>query len=93
MKNSHTITDMNSENLWNNQWKFSEHRIKRVKVTGPIEDLQRCLSWAEKKGYRVVRSGSYTESEMHSEVDSTRFLIIAECVELSPRRLRLKLEP
>jgi hypothetical protein len=30
---------------------------------------------------------------MHPEVDSTRFLIIVELIELSPRRLKLKLEP
>jgi hypothetical protein len=75
---------MNSENLWNNQWKVSETRITRVRVVGPVEDLQRCLNWVEKKGYRVVRSGSYTDVEMSPESDSTRFLVIAERVEPAP---------
>jgi len=59
--------------------------IERIDVIGPMDEGETVLKalWAE--GYRTIRSGPYTNRDMHPNVDMTRFLFIAEREIESPK--------
>jgi hypothetical protein len=48
-----------------------------VRLTGPRAQAEATLEWVHGQEGHVVRSGPYTDSEMHPMVDVDRFLIVA----------------
>lgn len=59
---------------------LTESRIllERVRVVGPMEEGQPVLRELHDAGFQTVRSGPYTDREMHPMADVKRFLFIAE---------------
>lgn len=53
-------------------------QIQRVTIIGPQSKSNEVFETLFKNGFRVTRSGPYTNSRMHPRVDITRFLFIAE---------------
>lgn len=59
-------------------WQVNSAMIERITLIGPMKDGQRALEWLHEQGYRTIRSGPYTNKEMHPKYDISRFLFIAE---------------
>lgn len=53
-------------------------QIQRVTIVGPQVKSKEVFDTLFENGFRVTRSGPYTNSRMHPRVDITRFLFIAE---------------
>jgi hypothetical protein len=54
--------------------------VQRVRIIGPQSESDRVFEYLFANGFRVVRSGPYTNSKMHPKVDVSRFLFVAERV-------------
>lgn len=52
--------------------------IERLTVVGKMDDSRRVMEWLHSRGFRLVRSGPYTDREMHPMVDVKRFKFVAE---------------
>lgn len=53
-------------------------RMQRVTIVGPHKKSNEVFDTLFDSGFRVTRSGPYTNTRMHPRVDITRFLIIAD---------------
>lgn len=53
-------------------------QIQRVTIVGPHAKSNEVFDALFDSGFRVVRSGPYTNTRLHPRVDITRFLFIAE---------------
>lgn len=53
--------------------------IERGRFVGPMSEGQAVLKALHDDGWRTVRSGPYTDKQMHPRVDDSRFLFIMEC--------------
>ncbi len=58
--------------------KVQVDQIQRVTIVGPHGKSNEVFDTLYDSGFRVTRSGPYTNSRMHPRVDITRFLFIAE---------------
>lgn len=52
--------------------------IQRVTIVGPYEKSNEVFDILFDSGFRIVRSGPYTDKAMHPKVDMKRFLFIAD---------------
>lgn len=52
--------------------------FERVTVVGPMSECQIKMMSLHDKGFRVIRSGPYTDAEMHPQVDVTRYKLVGE---------------
>lgn len=59
-------------------WKIKRTKIERIEIVGPKGDSQAALDWLYDRGFRITRSGPYTDRKMHPKADMTRFLFYAE---------------
>jgi len=58
----------------------SRETVERLTVVGPQSKGTEVLDVLWENGFRVMRSGPYTDRAMHPKVDVSRFLFIAERV-------------
>lgn len=55
-------------------------QMEKVTVVGPMELSREVMKKMHDSGFRIMRSGPYTDLDMHPKCDMTRFLFIAERV-------------
>jgi hypothetical protein len=57
---------------------ITRQQIERITIVGKMEDSKRVMEYLYQAGYRVIRSGPYTDREMFPQVDIERFKFVAE---------------
>jgi hypothetical protein len=53
-------------------------RVERFRVVGPAAKAGEVMDALHANGFRLLRSGPYTNKQMHPRLDMDRFLYIAE---------------
>lgn len=65
------------------KWRIRKREVfERIRVIGPMDEGKSCMAQLHKEGWRLTRSGPYTNRGIFPRVDLSRFLFKAE------RRLR-----
>jgi hypothetical protein len=54
--------------------------VERLDIVGPMEQAKAVKEHLFDAGFRTIRSGPYTDREMHPKADMTRFLFVVERV-------------
>lgn len=57
---------------------FDQRIFKQVKIVGQMEHAKPIMNELFNRGWRITRSGPYTDDDLFPKVDSSRFLFIAE---------------
>lgn len=57
-----------------------KERIERLNLVGPMNDSKQVMEELFDSGYRLIRTGPYTDPESYPDADIRRFLFIAERV-------------
>lgn len=57
-----------------------QQNVERIELFGPEDKSIEAANQVTREGYRILRTGPYTDRAMYPKLDSTRFLIVAERV-------------
>lgn len=55
-----------------------QQHVERLELSGPIDKSVEATEQLAREGYRVLRTGPYTDRQMYPKLDHTRFMIVAE---------------
>ncbi len=55
-----------------------QQQVERLEVAGPEDKSLEATQQLIREGYRILRTGPYTDRKMYPKLDRTRFLIVAE---------------
>lgn len=55
-----------------------QQHVERLELSGPEDKAIEAMAQLAREGYRVLRTGPYTDRKMYPKLDNTRFMIVAE---------------
>lgn len=64
-----------------------QQHVERLELSGPEDKAVEATAQLAREGYRVLRTGPYTDREMYPKLDHTRFMIVAERI-VNTKRFR-----
>lgn len=76
MTNTDTEFDLRKRSL-KGCYVIQQH-VERLELSGPIDKSVEATAQLAREGYRVLRTGPYTDRHMYPKLDHTRFMIVAE---------------